>query len=232
MAQPECGRAPLSVLDKRRLWAESAGHCQNPDCCAYLFAGDADADFAEMAHIIPAAPGGPRGEHEPEVGQDRRADASNIVVLCANCHTVIDKASASYPPEVLRGWKATRQDQIVAVVGTSKLKDRESLWTSLSGPLSQNSKVFEAYGPRSGDFSRERADQWTRFARVTIIPNNRRVLLTLQTNQDLLDSAEIDCVSEFSIHVQQFEERHVLGDWTGESLRFPDCMYSVLRDVR
>lgn len=50
-----CERLPLSDATKRRLWGESGGYCLKPDCQSFLFDEYADADFAEMAHIVAAS---------------------------------------------------------------------------------------------------------------------------------------------------------------------------------
>ncbi len=52
-----CDRLRLSTETKRRLWAESGGYCQRPECPNYLFSDESGVDFAEMAHIVAATTG-------------------------------------------------------------------------------------------------------------------------------------------------------------------------------
>lgn len=74
---------------KRRLYAESMGHCMNPDCQCKLFLGE--GNIMEKAHI-----------HAYCDTADNSFE--NLVVLCPNCHTNFDKNHAFKPEQVL-SWK-------------------------------------------------------------------------------------------------------------------------------
>ena len=57
------GRANPSANTRIRLFANSAGYCQNPACARALFVETAKGDavhFAEMAHLFAASNVGPR----------------------------------------------------------------------------------------------------------------------------------------------------------------------------
>ena len=64
----------------------------------------------------------------------------------------------------------------------------------------------------------------------TIIPNNQELTRLLQANRELLTDAEKATVDVFAVHAQQLEERHLEGNWTPGSIRFPNAMESILED--
>lgn len=72
--------------------------------------------------------------------------------------------------------------------------------------------------------------RWRRHARSTVVPNNREILRVLNANGHLLTNEEKQTVALYSLHVDQFENRHVLGDWTAGAQRFPSQMEHVLKD--
>ncbi|MFJ7041877.1 HNH endonuclease [Streptomyces sp. NPDC101112] len=96
MADTSC-RVNPDANSRCRPWGDSGGYCGNPKCRTYLFPNDLDVDFAELAHIIPASPAGPRGVPLSDVPAEARAHHRNLILLCANCHTTIDKAPDPYP---------------------------------------------------------------------------------------------------------------------------------------
>lgn len=62
----------------------------------------------------------------------------------------------------------------------------------------------------------------------TIIPNNRTLLRVLQVNRGLLMSPEKATAHIFAVHAQELEERHLEGNWTPGSTKFPNAMESIL----
>jgi len=223
-------RLELPQAAKDRLWSESGGHCQNPQCRADLHGFASQIHVRELAHIIPASVDGPRGAEAPELTSDERTLPENILVLCPTCHTVIDKAPDKYPADVLRGWKRASQDARARAFGTPLFASRAEARQHVEVLLAANRAVFELYGPREGVFDDDRADQWHRHVKSTIIPNNGELLRLLRTNQRLLTGSERATMSVFAVHVRELEDRHVAGDWTPGSTRFPPAMESILED--
>lgn len=86
------GAASPGAQTQRRLFAASAGYCQNPGCSNELFVGAAGKSIhiAEMAHVFAANDSGPRAK--PDLSKEERGAFENLVMLCANCHTRVDKA--------------------------------------------------------------------------------------------------------------------------------------------
>ena len=90
-------RKAIPTEIKLRLFADSAGHCQNPDCLQPLYPAEIGGDkhIAEMAHVIPHGEKGPRHEERPAEGFEAES-FENLILLCPTCHTVIDKAPDGY----------------------------------------------------------------------------------------------------------------------------------------
>jgi hypothetical protein len=229
-----CGkRVPLSAGTVERLWAESGGHCQNPSC-RYgrydLLAPVKRKHIAEMAHLIPASPSGPRASENKELDDRDRARPENIAVLCPTCHTVVDKAPEEYPASRMQEWKKRSQDGRAFAHGTPDYATRPQAREHVERLLGKNKAVFDRYSPIDGEFDVTRADQWRRHVADTIIPNNRELLRVLQANRGLLTTREASTVDLFELHAQELEERHHDDDWTPGSTQFPVDMTTILGD--
>jgi hypothetical protein len=222
-----CERLPLTDATKRRLWGESGGYCVNPGCEAVLFDENAEVDFAEMAHIIAASSGGPRDVDVSQLSRKERAHHTNVIVLCANCHTKIDKAPDTYPIELLKQWKTRHEDALQRVFGTPEFSTREAGRAFVAPLLEENRAIFAQYGPIPGEFSEARAGQWRRHLVATIVPNNSAIGRVLKQNRSLLGPQERRIADLFAIHALEFAARHLLNDWTAGSTRFPEGMDTI-----
>lgn len=223
-------RVSLSSYARRRLWSESAGFCHNPACQNYLFADEAETDFAEMAHVIPASPGGPRDVPVDQVSLTDRADHQNIVVLCANCHTMVDKTPDKHPADMMFAWKKHHVDQIQAIFGAPRFASRAEARQHIEPLMEANHTVHTRYGPTGDPYVTGNPELWQVHARSTIIPNNRKIQGILKANRHLLTQSEKRTAALFDLHVEQFENRHVLGDWTAGTERYPAAMQTMLED--
>ena len=222
-----CERLALTGETKRRLWSESGGYCSNPECAAVLFDEAAGVDFAEMAHIIAASSGGPRDVDSALFSDRDRAHYSNVVILCANCHKKIDKAPGTYPAELLRQWKKRHEETLQRVFGTPQFATRAEARAFVAPLLEGNRAVFDQYSPVPGQFSEARAAQWRRHVKATIMPNNAAIVRVLKQNRALLGPQERRVADIFEVHAQEFAARHLLGDWTAGSTRFPQDMDTI-----
>lgn len=229
MAETSC-RVSLDVNSRRRLWGDSGGHCGNPSCRHYLFPEDLDVDFGELAHVIPASPDGPRGVSYATVSPQDRAHHSNLILLCANCHTTIDKAPGAYPAELLYGWKVERVGEIKVAVSAPAFRSRAEARAQVSGLLDDNAIIHTKYGPARDPYLQGDAIRWHQHARSTIVPNNRRILQVLDANRHLLTPGEEHALAIYRLHVEQFENRHVLDDFTTGTERFPEAISEVFLD--
>lgn len=229
VAAKSTNRVNLSQPAKDLLWSESGGHCQNPECRADLHGFMKRKHIGELAHIIPASMEGPRADEGPELTEGERALPENVVMLCPTCHTIVDKAPEEYPADVLRGWKRRSQAARAVAHGTPVFPSRSKAREFVEGLLGANRAVFDLFGPLDEVFDDSRAEQWRRHVTDTIIPNNRTLLRVLQANRGLLTCSEKATADIFAVHVQQLEERHLEGNWTPGSTRFPNAMESILQ---
>src|SRR5207248_3337585 len=118
--------------------------------------------IGEFAHIIPASAEGPRADEDPDLTAQDRAQPENILLLCPNCHTMIDKAPLAYPSGLLRGWKEQSQRARARAFGTPVFETRTQAREHVTALLDANRAVFDLYGPLAGVFDDDRADQWRR----------------------------------------------------------------------
>lgn len=229
MGGTSCRVSP-DVNSRRRLWGDSGGHCGNPSCRQYLFPEDLDVDFGELAHVIPASPDGPRGVSFATVSRQDRAHHSNLILLCANCHTTIDKAPDAYPAGMVYDWKRGRIDEIKVAVSTPEFRTRVEARAQVGGLLDDNALIHTKYGPAGDPYRQGDPIHWHQHARSTIVPNNRRILQVLDANRRLLTPEEEQALAIYRLHVEQFENRHVLDDFTTGTERFPEAINDVFLD--
>ncbi|MBV9163342.1 MAG: hypothetical protein JO281_17705 [Pseudonocardiales bacterium] len=195
-----------------------------------MFPDDLDVDFGELAHVIPASPDGPRGVPFEEISLIDRAHHSNLILLCAKCHTTIDKAPAAYPPEKLHEWKQKRIEEIRVAVATPTFQTRAEARDHLQRELDANRAIYTKYGPVGDPYMDGNPALWRRHARATIIPNNRKILRVLEANRHLLTRNEQETLAVYRLHVEQFENRHILNDFTTGTERFPEVIQRILKE--
>ena len=144
-----------------------------------------------MAHIIAAKDGGPRSN--PELSREERGAFENLVVLCANCHTMVDKAPDAFPDSMILGWKREHANKLQGLFGAVRFDDRTAARQVVAPLLAENLAIFQQYGPHIEAASNPEsgaAEQWKRKMLTRILPNNRRVLAVLDANRHLLAMAK------------------------------------------
>lgn len=226
------GRIAPSTETKLRLFADSGGFCQNPDCLSELFRDieETTVHVAEMAHIISAADDGPRAN--ASLTPEERGRYDNLILLCPTCHTIIDKAEDKFPDALVTNWKRTHKQRITSLFGVVSFDSRELARTFVAPLLAENRTIFEQYGPMTSErFNPESSlpAQWIRKIRVKIIPNNRRLLTACDANSGLLTPSERDIVDLFRQHVDDFEAKH-LGETDRNGAQFPHGMERLFAD--
>ena len=116
----------LGIPEKVRvhLWVAAAGRCEF-NCCnkpldrniltkQKIFLG-------QHAHIIGDSVHGPRGNRE--LSKKLSQDASNIMLVCRDCHWTIDQLPDDYPVDLLRGMKKRHEDRIQRLYDLDECKD-------------------------------------------------------------------------------------------------------------
>lgn len=105
------GRKAPSKETLRRLFALSGNQCARPNCLTVLLSADG-ALVGEAAHIAAESPQGPR--FDASLSEDARRGFDNLILLCATCHTEIDKMPVKFPVALLRKWKRNREARFEA----------------------------------------------------------------------------------------------------------------------
>lgn len=187
------GAAAPDAHTQRRLFAASAGYCQNPRCSSELFieASGKSIHIAEMAHVFAATDGGPRTKLE--LSKEERGAFENLVMLCANCHTMVDKAPEAFPDSMMLSWKREHANKLKELFGAVKFGDRAGARRAVEPILAENYAIFTHYGPHiDAAYNPESgsAEQWKRKMITRILPNSRRILAIIDVNRLLKNSPD------------------------------------------
>lgn len=141
-------RKAIPLPTKELLWGKAAGRCEMLGCNKLVYESFITHDevkIGEIAHNIAANEGGPRGNEKPFWHIDSSIDndvdynaIENLLLLCPECHTEVDKNSTKYPVEILRKMKKLHEDRIRNL--TSITEERECLLVSFAAPIAK--KIF------------------------------------------------------------------------------------------
>lgn len=226
------GKASPDTNTQRHLFASSGGYCQNPGCNRALFveADTTKVSVAEMAHTFAAQDDGPRAN--PELTEEERGAFTNLILLCANCHTVIDKAPEAFPDSLITKWKSDHETRIAAVFGAVSYETRTDARKAFLALTARTGAIHRRVGPDNDYKSNPEADEaaeWQHQVRQTIIPTNRSILALLDRNRDLLLESEIETVELFRQHVEGVEQRHIFGCPFPSAPLYPEGMGELLK---
>lgn len=94
----------------KRLHTLSGNQCAAPDCGRPLIARDSHTIISKICHIEAASSDGPR--YNPNMTDDERRHFNNLILLCDECHSIIDnkKNESEYPVLLLKKWKKDHED--------------------------------------------------------------------------------------------------------------------------
>lgn len=224
------GKASPDVNTQRQLFSASGGYCQNPSCNQALFVevGAKNVSVAEMAHIFAAEDDGPRANSE--LTADERGDFANLILLCANCHTIIDKAPETFPDRLIKEWKNDHVARIAAVFGSIKYDSRADAHCALLALTSRTGAIHRRVGP-DNDYrwnpEADEAAEWQHHVRQTIIPTNRSLLALLDRNRDLLRGKELETVELLRQHIEGVEQRHIFISPLPSAPRYPEAVAAI-----
>lgn len=213
-----------------RLVGAAGGFCERPGCPTgslwhELSSGDA-VKLAQVAHIVAASDDGPRGDADADTPMLVAFD--NLILLCPNCHTIVDRAPDEFTVAVLLGWKAEHEGRLRQLLSVRIFHTRAEARTELLRLLAQNKAAWERYGPGSEPAATpEGSRTWLQQVQEVILPNNTRVSTMLQGNAHLLTAEEHRAVAEFDTHRRGLEDRHFGVDVGVAAPRFPPGMENV-----
>lgn len=136
-----------------QLFVRAGGRCEFDGCnksimehALTLQAGN----FAEMAHIVAFKPDGPRGREG--IRPEDINSASNLMLLCRDCHAAIDKKPMEFPRPRLEKSKIDHEARIAMVTDIGP--DRKTATLVLKAPIGgqpisiSDDQVFRAVLPR------------------------------------------------------------------------------------
>ena len=89
----------------KRLCTLSGNQCAAPGCTKSLIARDGKTIVSKICHIEAANENGPR--FNPGMEDDERRHFDNLILLCDECHRMIDNQEneKKYPVVLLKEWK-------------------------------------------------------------------------------------------------------------------------------
>ena len=86
-----------------------------PDCRKKLTFDKAEESgsvtFGEMCHIVGEKNSATSPRGESKLPLEDRNEYSNLILLCSNCHKIIDKDEKKYTIEILANWKKTAEEE-------------------------------------------------------------------------------------------------------------------------
>ncbi|HWP56927.1 MAG TPA: SAVED domain-containing protein [Candidatus Acidoferrales bacterium] len=156
LVKPMARQVPATT--RLYLYVRAGGRCEFDGCNRYLLEHHltkTEGNFAQMAHIWAFSERGPRGGRRPS---EKAVHAlSNLMLLCPECHKLVDDRSDEYPAQVLRKHKKAHEDRVfmltetkpdrqtVAVVLTARVGGKA---VSVSLPEMQRAVAPRYLGPR------------------------------------------------------------------------------------
>jgi hypothetical protein len=196
----------IADQDLKKLWGLAAGRCSRPDCgtdCVKFFGSDPTV-LGEMAHIIARQPTGRRGV--PGGGSN---SYDNLILLCPNHHTEIDKApEGTFPVALLHQWKEAHERRVREALAAKSYAIRAELFRDIRFLLIDNHQIWKSYGPASEEAQRNpmsNAAQFWQLRKVSqIIPNNAKICAALDGSRDLLTPEEYAIAAQFKEHAAGF----------------------------
>jgi hypothetical protein len=123
----------ISNKDQKVLWARAAGRCSMPECRKKLTLNKVDENesitLGEMCHIVGEkdSEDSPRGKSK--MALEDRDTYSNLILLCAYHHTIIDKNEKAWPIEILHKIKDEHEQWIEESLESNKLAPDELLYS-------------------------------------------------------------------------------------------------------
>lgn len=206
----------MTISDKsiKLLWSNAAGRCSFPGCDKRLSveqaAGTAPYTLGEMAHIKGKNPGSNR--YDSNQNDDERDLYQNLILLCPNHHTEIDKPEneSKYSVEWLIDEKSNHEQWVISMLTAEKIVTIDQLKNHIARLLADNHQAWLKYGPNSilalqNPNSDSLYQLWTSERLSTIVPNNRAITKLLIDHRMLFTHNQQSIVSKFLSHAKSYE---------------------------
>ncbi|MEE4180199.1 nucleotidyltransferase domain-containing protein [Pseudomonas viridiflava] len=221
-------RKSLPVNVTRQLWAQCGGFCQNPHCNKPLFAniGDDVVSLVNVAHIIGHGSGGPRSEHHLANAIERDG-IDNLIMLCLDCHKIVDELEARFPVEVMQQWKHDQASRIRSLFQIPRFSDEHMLLRTVNDLLDKNHLIFTECGPYSAAVvegeSGDALIMWRRRCLDTILPNNKMIVDLIEANKgNFTYPWEVYArMLMYKLHAEAFQDNCLSGRKVNDYKQFP-----------
>jgi hypothetical protein len=147
------GSRTIAASAKVLLATRAGGRCEFAECNKYLFEHPLtlrDGNFSEQAHIVAFSELGPRATDGARPQDINSVD--NLMLLCPQCHKLIDDNPDDHPRDQLELYKKHHEDRIKHVTGLGP--DMRTTIVQLKAKIGGSSvdipasHVYEAVAPR------------------------------------------------------------------------------------
>lgn len=175
----------MRIKDIKLLWGRSGNRCA---ICKIELSPDGSAEtIGEIAHIVSQTKAGPRGNDELPL--EKRDDYSNLMLLCPNHHSEIDKLPDSWPSSKLQQIKNDHEKWV-----SEKLENGD-----ISFKIIDNSQYLE-----------KMYDSWVSFSKSKIwVVSSLTPLRVNDDSIDPLDDAMIETLNGISLPGDGFWESDI-----------------------
>ena len=146
-------RSAIKDTVRLLLFAKAGGRCEFDGCNEYLLEHPVthkEGLFSTVAHIVAYRPEGPRGQDGLRPSDINNPD--NLMLLCPQCHKLVDDHPADYPRTVLEDYKRIHEQRIRQL--TALGPDRQTLAVVFKAPIRRQtvaipfSHIVSAVSPR------------------------------------------------------------------------------------
>lgn len=207
----------MAITEKtiKLLWANAAGRCSFTGCNQRLTveqaAHSAPYTLGEMAHIEGKNEGSNR--YDESQTDQQRDSYENLILLCLNHHTLIDKRENEnlYPVALLLNMKTDHETSISQRLDSVKIFNLDDLKNEIAICLAENRQTWLQYGPLSEIARKNPHDDeiyaiWLSERLSTIVPNNRVIVGLLNEHRKLFGRAAQEVISQFLAHAKSYEK--------------------------
>lgn len=110
--QSEKLRKPPTPKVLKRLFTLSANQCANPTCDNVIVDSKGTV-IGRVCHIAGAEKKGPR--FDANLSEEEVRAFENLILLCANCHVIIDDDELLYTTGKIKKWKAAHERRFATI---------------------------------------------------------------------------------------------------------------------
>lgn len=205
----------ISPKSVKILWSAAGGRCAYLDCwerlCFHEAAETAPYTLGEMAHICGDQPGANR--HDPLQTDAQRNDYKNLILLCPNHHTLIDRTEndAKFSVAVLHEMKVIHEAKVSDRLDKGERLNKKTLALAILSLLEENKQSWAQYGPtselaRTQPYNEAVYAVWVTERVSVIVPNNRKIVVLLSNHEDAFGHKEQEAIAAFRLHARSYEQ--------------------------